>query len=98
MSLPQIGDVVLYSLAQGDLELLQREPRRGGFPHHLGEQLPLIVVLVDVNEPRLAPLLYGQVVLLGEGTLWVGARHEGTEPGTWRRRPGRDPKREEEDR
>lgn len=95
MNHPQVGDVVLYSLAQGDLELLQRVPRGLGFPHQLGELLPLLVVLGRPDAPRERPLVSGQVFLLGEGTLWVSSRHEGTEPGTWRRRPGRDPEREE---
>ncbi len=83
----QVGEIVLYRITTGDVEQLRAHPRPGAFVHAYDDTLPLLVVRIEPDAGRLRSLVSGQVFLEGEGTLWVSARHEGTEPGTWQRRP-----------
>ena len=78
-----IGRIVRYRLSADDVARLMSRPRTGNF-HEVGQEVPLIVVVVWPNEfgPNYAGV-NGQAILDGNDTLWITSAKEGTEPGTW---------------
>lgn len=78
---PSIGRIVHYILTEDDV-LATRS--KHGNPHHAGQHVPMIIVVVWPNEygPNFDGV-NGQVFLDGTDSLWITSKKEGTEPGTW---------------
>lgn len=83
---PTIGTILLYRLAQHDVNCISRQApvTAGNNPHSTGQQLPLIVCRVFPDEFGTdKPGVNGQVFLDGRDSLWVTSVGEGEGEGQW---------------
>jgi len=90
-----IGRTVLYRLTAEDAHAINRSLVKGmpedsrvadvniGNPERAGSILPMVVVRVWPDAFGRDPSVNGQVLLDGNGVMWVQSVSEGAEPGQW---------------
>lgn len=82
MTLPSVGVIVMYTLDVTARNRIEQRRGRGnyqGSPVQPGDVLPMVVTRVFPQYGN----INGQLILDGDGSLWVTNAAEGLEQGRW---------------